>query len=281
MSEPTSLTNLPNNLLELVHLASELQWFQGYLTTEDLTRKNEVQARFDKMRNKLAYVLLQNVFNANAAEALVDGELDRLETEGDESWSEAIQVVRESLRVRLRQQERASPTLRRIFRWAPPALIATLVLAYFGVRLMSAITISEPIESAPGLQQRAAAAKKVLRYDGGMSTQVRKGGWLKGILFWPIEPTEAEIKAAQEFASLVLDGYDRLASDGVVCGLEASRAGSNLTDQEMGLIGNVADHLRADGVRWADPPILTVLEPIRVIYTCEPASGANGVPASE
>src|SRR3546814_20852323 len=89
----------------------------------------------------------------------------------------------------------------------PGVFVAVCVVAYFGLRLCIAVDVSAPIASREGVVQRAAAMEKYVRYDDFMHTEVRKGGWLKGIMFWPIEPSDAEMTAAAEFAGLTLGAF--------------------------------------------------------------------------
>ena len=50
-----------------------------------------------------------------------------------------------------------------------------------------------------------------------MDTRVRRGGWLKGILFWPVEPTEEEIEYASEFLWATVNVYDYLNNENALC----------------------------------------------------------------
>ena len=50
-----------------------------------------------------------------------------------------------------------------------------------------------------------------------MDTRVRRGGWLKGIILWPAEPTEEEIKFASEFLWTSIDVYDYLQKENALC----------------------------------------------------------------
>src|SRR3546814_16807963 len=89
----------------------------------------------------------------------------------------------------------------------PWVIVAVCVVAYFGLRLFSAVDVSAPIASREGVVQRAAAMEKYVRYDDFMHTEVRKGGWRKGIMFWPIESSDTESETAWEFGVLQLGGF--------------------------------------------------------------------------
>src|SRR3546814_2242053 len=94
----------------------------------------------------------------------------------------------------LQKEAKKSPAYRKAMKMMPWVIAAVCVVAYFGLRLFSAVDVSAPIASREGVVQRAAAMEKYVRYDDFMHTEVRKGGWLKGIMFWPIEPSDAEMK---------------------------------------------------------------------------------------
>ena len=79
------------------------------------------------------------------------------------------------------------------------------------------IDVNAPMESTAGIAQRAATLEKLLDYDDSMDTRVRKGGWLKGIIFWPAEPTEEEIKHASEFLWTSVEVYDYLQKKSALC----------------------------------------------------------------
>ena len=148
------------------------------------------------------------------------------------------------------------------------ALAATAIIAYFGIRLLSGVDVSQPIESKSGIAQRAAAVAKVVRYDDWISGNARKGGLIKALLLWPIEPTEAEVRGAQEFAALAFEGVDELAKAGAICPSWATDEAA-LAQQQTRLIGEVAAYVLSDAVRWQTPPIMTVIDPILQAFPCQ------------
>lgn len=51
-----------------------------------------------------------------------------------------------------------------------------------------------------------------------MNTHVRRGGWIKSIIFWPVEPTKKEINYASEFLWSTVDVYEYLLKENTLCG---------------------------------------------------------------
>lgn len=147
------------------------------------------------------------------------------------------------------------------------ALIALILAAYFALRFLSGVTVDQPIDSKAGLQQRAAAAEKLIRYNAWLSGWI--GSSIAGpVILWPIAPTQGEAEAAGEFASAVLGSQRTLRNAGFVCGdLPEGRDGAQSPEQ-VALIAAVAAHLRADDTQWAEPATMTLLVPIRVQYPC-------------
>lgn len=253
---------------ELLALAAELQGYAGYLDTEDLKQKRKLEERFAAARNKFVYAILRDGGTADEAVASVSADLDQIETESDSSWEPSIAFLRENLLTRIEKESRKAPWLRTTLRWFPVGLGVAAAIAYFSIRFFSGIEVDQPIESREGLQQRAAAAQKVIRYNDWMSGRSRRGGWAKGILLWPIEPSEIEVQAATEFVSVTLDGHRALTEQGQACGNLIPGTQNTLSEQEVRLVGDVATYLRAENVQWRQPPIMTVLDPIRQAFPC-------------
>jgi hypothetical protein len=224
---------------------------------------------FNSKRNDYVDTLLVKGEDWSAVPDGITEELDRIEAGADASWYPAIQYTRENLLPFLTKEAGRKPIVRDVIKWTPTALGVAAAVAYFGIRLTSGVEITVPIESKMGIQQRAAAAEKVIRYDDWMGTHVRRGRWLKGIMLWPIEPGEAEIKGAGEFVSLALDGYDVLAQKGQICGSLIGGYDNKLSKEQISFIDDIAEDLQQDGIQWQTPPVLTVLEPIKAKFPCK------------
>jgi hypothetical protein len=96
------------------------------------------------------------------------------------------------------------------------------------------VEVTQPIETVGGgVRQRTAALEKVLDYDDSMDTKVRRGGWLKGILFWPAKPTDEEIGYAGEILWWTVDIYDYIKKGGLICNanLTYNRDDDNIQDE--------------------------------------------------
>jgi hypothetical protein len=195
-------------------------------------------------------------------------ELSAIEAGADESWRPAINYTRENLLPYLTKEAGRSPVVRDVIKWTPAVLGVAAVIAYFGIRLTSGVDITAPIDSKLGIQQRAAATEKVVRYDEWMGTHVRRGGWLKGIMFWPIEPDESEINGAGEFVSLALEGYDVLAQKREICGTLVSGYGDKLSKEQISFSDDIAEAMQSDDVKWQTPSVMTILQPIKAKFPC-------------
>lgn len=145
--------------------------------------------------------------------------------------------------------------------------LGLVVVAYFALRLFSGVTVDQPVETKAGLQQRAAAAQKLIRYNEWLS------GWIGSsvagpAILWPIAPTQGEAEAAGEFASAVLGSHRTLRNAGFVCGELPEGQGDAQSAEQVALIAAVAAHLRSEDSQWAEPATMTLLVPIRAQFPC-------------
>lgn len=141
------------------------------------------------------------------------------------------------------------------------------VATYFAFRFLSAAPIESPPDTQKGIQERAAAIEKVLRYDDWMDTRVRRGGWLKGILLWPIEPTEQELKGASEFASLAYEAQT-VSVEQFNCTAIAG-GGEVPSEAEVKYLGQMAELILSPETKWQDPPVMTALEAAKSLGNCD------------
>ncbi len=199
----------------------------------------------------------------------VAGDLDNIAAGSDASWHPAIQYTKENLLPYLTKEARKSPLTRDIIKWSPVALALVAAIAYFGIRFTSGVDISAPLDSKLGLQQRAEAAEKVIEYDDWMGTHVRRGGWIKGILFWPIEPSDVEVKAAGEFVSVALEGYDLLSQRSEICGNLTSGYGDKLSEGQINFVDEISEEIQDAKLSWQQPPVMTILQPIKEKFPCK------------
>lgn len=230
---------------------------------------DDAVGRFNLVREVFVNALLVDGRNWPELVDSVEQDIDAFEAAADESWNDAIQYTRDNLMPYLKKEARKPPLLRTAIKRLPLALGVIAAIIYFGIKLTSGIDVSGPIDSKLGIQQRADAAEKVIQYDDWMGTHVRRGGWLKGILLWPIEPSEAEIKAASEFVSLALDGYDVLTQRSEICGTLTGGAGGKISDGQIKFVDEISEEIQSGNLNWQEPPVMTVLQPIKEKFPCK------------
>ena len=253
---------------QVVQASIELRYYAGYLSTEEQQEQAQVAGAFQRLRNRLVYDLLNVGASTKAAEARMDSEFSAIQGEGADDWNDSVEVVREDVRERIRSEGRKSPTLRRIVRWTPVALLVLAIAAYFGVRVYNGLTIDQPIQSVAGVQQRAAAAQKVIRYDNWHGGGGGRGGFLMGIVLWPIEPTEAEVGAATEFVSVIIGIHGRLEQEGVVCRPLRLGNSQQVPADTLALIEELAAMARASNVATPQELFATMAGPVQTKYAC-------------
>ena len=247
-------------IMELDELESRLDKHDWKVAKEEY---DEAVAAFNKQRSDYVDALLSHEVGQEAAVSDVEGQLSNFRETADPSWYPAITYTEENLLPYLRKQAGMNPSLREAIKLFPYAAGAIVIVAYFTVRLMSATPVTESIETKEGLLQRADAVEKALRYDDWMDTRVRRGGFLKGLLLWPIEPTDGEIEGAAEFVGLVMEGQQYAQGCGVVTGY-----GETLSNDQIKMVGDVIDYLQRPTIRWLDPPIRTVIPALESASVC-------------
>lgn len=263
-------------LAQLIQTASTVCQLQDLTdTVEDKREWKKIKdalagekERFDKERNAYVDTVLREQPGEDALTTVV-AELDDFGDQANASWFPALEYTRENLIPYLAKESKKSPGYRKALKMMPWALGAACVVVYFGFRIFSAVDVSAPLDSKEGMIQRAAAMEKVVRYDDFMHTKVRKGGWLKSMIFWPIEPTDAEMTGASEFAGLSIEALDILRNDGQICGGPAIRQSETLSEEEVKFVGETAEFVTSDRMKWSGEPVLDISVPIRTFYPCD------------
>lgn len=265
---------------ELLKLAAQIMHFdaiEGSLTDRKewkkaKTRYDELEATFKIHRDIYVESLLVKDGDWSAVPSNFEQKISDIEKNGSAKWLPAIQYMRQKISPHLNKEAKKSPlrrdTVKAVIKWGPWVFGIAVVSIYFGIRFTSGIEINSPIESKLGIQQRAAAFTKVMDYDDNMDTRVRRGGFLKGIILWPVEPTEKEMQGASEFVSLTLGGYDALAKNGSICGTLGYSQDNKLSDAQLYVTNEVARYVQQSETVWKSPPIFTVLEPLKSKYPC-------------
>lgn len=219
--------------------------------------------RFNELRAEYVDALLGGDASSDDVPNNVQNELHLLREEADPSWHSAIDYTQDHLMPYLTKEAGKSPWMRKYIKAGPWVAAAFVAIVYFGIAIFSGTPITQSLETREGIEQRAAAAKKVIRYDDVMNTRVRRGGWIKGILFWPIEPNATEIKGAGEFVGLVLAAQQYATGCGSVVGY-----GDTLTTEQLEMIGKVADIIQRDELQWEDPAPVTMVAALETVKPC-------------
>ena len=256
---------------ELVDAAAtimELDRVEGSLTDKRDWKAAKAQyeaqvARFNKLRDEYVDTILKADNDRSQAADDVRQQLAEIREGADPSWHPAIDYTSDNLLPKLTKEAARDPRLRKALKLAPSVAGAAAVIVYFGVKLYSEVNVTDPIETRSGIEQRAAAAEKAIRYDDLMGTHVRRGGWVKGILFWPIKPSELEIASAGEFVSLVLEAQGHAEGCGSVVGY-----GDTLSEQQLQMVDEVANVIRDRETTWDEYPPQTVVHALERLETC-------------
>lgn len=248
-----------------------LEQFSGYLDTDDLKRQREAQDRFNTARHHFVFSALASGEDPEQITSTIVNDLDEM-VQADPYSAATYAFVRDELVARVESEAKKSPLQRKIVRWAPTAALVALVIAYFAVRLLSGVTVDQPIQTQAGIEQRAAALIKAARYDDWASSSSRRVGFIKGVLLWPIKPTDAEVKAAVEFIEITGESLGYLYAQKHICGGPIPGSDERLSEDEIALVRRVADYVVDEKTRWREPPELTLLEPIKAAYPCGASS---------
>jgi hypothetical protein len=159
-------------------------------------------------------------------------------------WQITLEFVRAEILSRLESEAGKSAWFRHSVRWAPLAAGVAALIVYGVVRVNSAVSLDAPLASHAGLTQRAEALHKVVRY-GDIMGGARRNGLVMSVLLWPIEPSEAELAAGQEFAGLTVEGARFLAAQGQPCAA-LSGMGEQLSEAEVAFVDAVAERMKAE-----------------------------------
>ena len=228
---------------------------------------DSLEAKFKEVRNKYVDVLLSAPEGHEQAYDLVATDIAAIRANCDSSWEPAVNYVSDELLPYLHKEAGRDPRVRKAIKAMPWVLGGIAVVAYFAIRFLSATPINHALETKEGIQERAAAVVKLLRYDDWMDTHVRKGGWLKGILLWPIEPTEAEIKGASEFVALAYEAQ-QVSVEQFNCPAIQRGYGNKPSQEELDYLSESADYLRGPNVEWKEPPVVTAVDAAKVVGKC-------------
>lgn len=261
-------------LSELFDVASqivELADVESSLDKRDWKRAKEqhdsLEASFDKLRNEYVDHALEQTKDGRLAYQRANDELSRIRHDCDPSWIPAVDYTSNRVLPYFEKQANRHPKLRKAIKLFPWTLGGIALVAYFAVRILSATPIDQPITTQKGIEERAAAVEKVIRHDEWMATHVRKGGWLKGILLWPIAPTDKEVKGASEFAALAFEAQQVSVNESGCMALPQG-TGNVPSKEEIEYLSATAEYLRDSSTQWKSPAPLTAVDAARKVGGC-------------
>jgi hypothetical protein len=262
-----------NDFLNLLGLAEEivvLTESKSLLEKPKRKAANEQQVRleqkFKESRDRLIDGLLSSPNGHAEAYSVAENAIAEIRATCDSSWLPALDYTSNNLLPKLRKEADRDPRVRKAIKAIPWFLAGAVFVAYFSVRFLSATPINHDFSTKEGIKERASALEKVIRYEDAMDTHVRRGGWIKGILFWPIEPTESEVKGASQFAGLA-NSAQQVVVDEFNCPA-VYRGGDKIPQEHLDYLSKMADYLREPNVKWREPAIVTAVDAARAIGKC-------------
>lgn len=259
------------DLAELLRIRLELAEFKGYLTGDEKKAQSAVERRYNALRNRIVYRLLADQPERGAAEARMREAMaaERPGTPDHLMW--VTDDVEADLAAQIEKQGGRKPWLRTLIHRGPLILVALAAIGFVGLRFYLLLPLDAKPDTRDWLQQRAAATQKAIRY--GEFTDVRRNRLVAELLGWPTQPTDEEARATSEFVGLVLEARAVLAKDRLICGVP--EPSQDLTQVDIALAGSVAKAIRAPDVRWANPPMMTIIPLVARAYPCADARPAT------
>ncbi len=252
----------------VMNAAAALEVFSGFLTSEDKKEMLQAKGAFKAARNTFVYDALNAGENSEKLKEEVIAELAQMEAL-QPGYASTYCFVRNELCQRIDQEGKKSPLRRRVLKWTPAALGAAALLGYISWDVLGQVKITQSINTAVGIQQRAAAFERAIDYDQAIRNPFGRTSAIREIIAWPIRPSETELAGAGEFVSLALSGYEKLSQEKQICGDIFATRTDALSKQDIDLVQRVAEHVNRQDVKWQSPPVMTILEPIRRAFPCE------------
>lgn len=254
---------MDRNYSDVVNRALELEGAQGQA-------RMECQQRYDEATEALALTVVATSRKLSAANAAVNDEMDDIVRLSEPGLHPLLDKVRYDLLNRVQNElgpSREQMAMRtRLLGLGAVAAILLILAGAVALRQYNAIPITDPLESRAGIEQRAAALAKVIRYDDWNPDTQNLRGVPRRIALWPFEPTETEIRGARELAAAIAFSARELQAAGQVCKLPS--LGGPVTEDQIGLLSRVVTRVRDKATVWRDPPAATVFDAIRASYPC-------------
>lgn len=254
---------MDRNYGDVVNRALELEAADG-------ESRIDRQQDYDEAIDALVRGVIAEYPGLAKARAVITGELDDIAVLSEPGIHPVLDKVRYDLLGAIEEAlgpSRAQSAMRtRLVGLGAIAAILLILGGAVALRHYNAIPISAPLDTRPGIEQRAAALAKVIRYDdwdpgtGGLRRLVVK------LALWPFEPTESEILGAREFAGAVLNAAEDLQAAGQVCKIPP--LAGTVDEAQIAFLSKIVSSVRAKTTRWGNPPAATVLNAIRTNFPC-------------
>jgi hypothetical protein len=237
------------------------QWKEGKRAYDALAEE------FRKVRQDFIDDVLATPDGHATAVQQTEAHLKSLRDGSDPSWEPVFDYLENNLLNDLKKEARRSPKTRKVLKALPYVAGAFAVAAYFGTAVVYRVNVTDPLETRAGLEQRADALGKVLLYDDWADAKVRRGGWVKGLLLWPIEPNEQEVQAGAELAGLALEAANVVQQEHG-CPILYAGGEDEISEQQIEYLEKITERLKATGTRWVDPPVMTLVQEARAVRGC-------------
>lgn len=241
------------------------------LEAADSSARAACKQRYDEAVEALGADVIAEHRTLAKATAVVTSEMDDITGLSEPEMRPLLDKVRYDLISYLEEQlapTRQQAAMRtRLLGLGAVAAVLLVLGGAVALRQYNAIPISAAIDTRPGIEQRAAALAKVIRYDDwdpGTGGSLRK--LVVKLAIWPFEPSDGEIEGAREFAGAVVNAAEQLQAAGQACKLP--RFGDPVTEDQVAFLAKIAARLRSKTVTWGNPPAATVFNAIRESYPC-------------
>lgn len=196
-----------------IHLFDAMNQYSGYLDTQGLKDRDQAAGRYAGSISALSFRLIESEGSADAAiDKATNDLLGILRT--NREWRDSIAAVKDDLVARIYADGSKSVWSRRLGFYALPIIAVLCVLGYVGAVLYNKVTLDQPATTIAGLRQHAMAFDKTVSYDANAP---RRGGFIGMIIRSVIEPSEEEVEAARDFASLTGDAYGSVPPEERTC----------------------------------------------------------------
>jgi len=218
-------------LIQIIYAIKELHTeFEG---NPERKRKAEIKKELpnlnqalDEKCNDLIKTIIDSWSPEQPLDQFLSEDLNNLKDSiDDDKIKQVIDDLKEKIIPLASKESKKGPTRRKLKKNGWLIGLGLVVLIMVGLKFYWLVDVSESIEAPIGVIQGGEALEKLLDYNGLMKTKVRRGGWVKEIMYWPASLTDKETTRAGEFISVSVAAYEYLKKNNLICG-------ANLTTYE-------------------------------------------------